>query len=272
MYQQRQASSGNMRQCRSQLLLRNHREAVNTGVDQKAFESWHSFGRERFDITLVIVNYTAPRGPVNAASALRSRTLGLKRADRSCCRKTIQRHIDQQCVTACGRGPRRCLETLPLAPPRIVNMNMGIDQSWKDSGFAEVMDFITIGYLIGRNDRLNLLPVNQDGRGTHSFRRNHSSSEKGLQAQIGSFEHRRRQHADRVNHSLYNARSAGLKRYFTKFRAPAYTRCLAQRLRRSRSTDLRVRGLLKQTSPWLYASIDPTHGQSFHGARHPTLD
>jgi len=38
MYQEWQASPGDVRQGRPQLLLRDHGEAIDTRVDQKAFE------------------------------------------------------------------------------------------------------------------------------------------------------------------------------------------------------------------------------------------
>src|ERR1700692_730530 len=74
-------------------------------------------------------------------------------------------------------------EPLPLRPPRIVDMNMGIHKSRQDGGFAAVMDFLAVWYLIRRNDRLNLLSFHKDGRWADPFGSDHSSSDKGLQIQ-----------------------------------------------------------------------------------------
>ena len=118
--------------------------AVDARIDEKAFEPPHSGGRESFDLTLVIVNHSAPRRPVDAAFAARSFPLSFKRSDGSCRRKAVQRHIDQQCVTA-GRRRARCgLETLPLRPARIVDVNMGIDQPRQNRRIAEVVDSVTV--------------------------------------------------------------------------------------------------------------------------------
>jgi hypothetical protein len=45
------------------------------------------------------------------------------------------------------------------------------------------MDFVTIWYLIGRNDRLNLVSLHKDGRRSDPFGSDHSLSDKGLQTQ-----------------------------------------------------------------------------------------
>ena len=169
VYEKRQTGPSNVGQSPSQLLLGDHGETIDPRMDQKALESTHARGGERFDIALIVVNHAAPRRPVDAASALRRRALGLKRSDGSCCRKTIQRHIDQQRESACRRGPGCCFETLPLGPPRIVDMNVGIDQSREDGGVAEIIRFVTIRYGMGGNDRLDPLSFDENGRGTDSL-------------------------------------------------------------------------------------------------------
>ena len=67
--QQRKPRAGNVRQRHSQLLLRNHGEAIDSGIDQKTLETRHTCGGQRFDITLIIVNHAAPGRPINAAFA-----------------------------------------------------------------------------------------------------------------------------------------------------------------------------------------------------------
>src|ERR1700733_16261253 len=121
-----------MRQSRSQFLFCNHGETIDARIDQKTFEARHSRGRESFDMISVIVDNATPRGPVDAAFALRSRTLGLERSD-SCRRgKAIQGHIDQQGVASRRRGSGRGFETFPLRAAGIVDMHVGIDEPWKN--------------------------------------------------------------------------------------------------------------------------------------------
>jgi hypothetical protein len=69
VHQERQPSPRDMRQCSAQLRLRHHGESVDARIDEKAFEPPHSGGRESLDVTLVIVNHSAPRRPVDAAFA-----------------------------------------------------------------------------------------------------------------------------------------------------------------------------------------------------------
>jgi hypothetical protein len=167
----------------------NHGETVDAGIDQKALEASHSRSRERFDVTLIIVNHPAPCCPVDAASAVRSRPFGAKGSHRSCRRKTVQRHVDQQRVASGSCSSRRGFEALPLCAPRIVDMNVGIDQARKDDRLAEVMDLVSIRYLIGGDDSLNPLSVDKNSSRTNSVRSNYSSSDEGLQAQkVGSLD------------------------------------------------------------------------------------
>jgi hypothetical protein len=66
-------------------------------------------------------------------------------------------------------------------------MNVGIHQPRQDGSFTEIMNFIAIWYLIGRNDRLNLLSLHKDGRRPDPLGSDHSLSDKGLQIQsVGS--------------------------------------------------------------------------------------
>ena len=51
VHQQWQTSPRNMRQSRSQIFLADHGEAIDPGMNQKALESQHPGGRERFDVT-----------------------------------------------------------------------------------------------------------------------------------------------------------------------------------------------------------------------------
>ena len=97
--------------------------------------------------TLIIVNHSAPGGPIDAAFAPRGRALGLQRRDRGRCRKTVQRHVDEHRVAAGRRGSGRGFETLPLRASGIVDMHVGIDQSGKNGRIAEVMKFVAIRIL-----------------------------------------------------------------------------------------------------------------------------
>jgi hypothetical protein len=109
--------SGQHEAGRSQLLLRNHGEAIDARIDQKAFEPRHSGGRESFDIVLIIVDYAAPGPPIDAASALARLNAWPQRGDRRGRRKTVQRHVDQQRVASRRRGACRVSKPSHSARP-----------------------------------------------------------------------------------------------------------------------------------------------------------
>src|SRR6202451_1400155 len=104
-----------MWQRRSQLLLRHHSEAVDAGMDEKAFEARHTCGGKRFDIGLIIMYDSAPGRPVDAATALSRGALGFQSGDCRRWRQAVQWHVYQECIAAGGSGAGRRLQTLPLS-------------------------------------------------------------------------------------------------------------------------------------------------------------
>jgi hypothetical protein len=166
------------------LPLRDHGEAIDTRVDQKAFEPTNANRSESFDVTLVIVDHPAPRRPIDAASAFCSCTLGLKRSDSRSRGKAVQGHIDQQCVSTCRRSSCCSFESLPLCATGIVDMQVRIDEPRKDGRFAEITDFAVLGrYLIRGDNSLDLLSVNQYGGRANSVGSDYPASYESLQTQ-----------------------------------------------------------------------------------------
>ena len=173
-----------MRQSRSQLLLRHHGEAIDTRTDQKAFEPTHAGGCEGFNVIFIIVDHSAPCRPIHAAFAARGRTLRFKCRDRRGRRKAVQRHIDQQRVSACRRGSCRGFESFPLRTAGIVDVHVRIDKSRKNHRFAEIMNFVAFDrYLIGKSDTLDPLSIHKYGRRANSLGSDHTASNEGLQSQ-----------------------------------------------------------------------------------------
>src|SRR5579864_2601399 len=99
-------------------------------------------------------------------------------------------------------------------------MNVGIDQSRKDGGLAEVMDLVSIQYLIRGNDCLNPLFVDKDSCWTDSVRSDHSSSDKGVQAQnVGSLDDLKKTGGAYPNHDQASRMLTWLEQDLRKFRA-----------------------------------------------------
>jgi hypothetical protein len=63
-------------------------------------------------------------------------------------------------------------------------MHVGINESWKNGGFAEVMDFVTLGrYFTGRDNGSDPLPVHKYGRRADSVGSDYPASDECLQTQ-----------------------------------------------------------------------------------------
>src|SRR5258708_26470594 len=93
MCEQRESASRNARQRRTELPLRNHGEAIDTGIDEEALESGHARGRQGFDVLLIIADDAAPGRPVYPASAASGFSLRFERGNRGRGRQTIQSHV-----------------------------------------------------------------------------------------------------------------------------------------------------------------------------------
>src|ERR1700689_2997247 len=178
MPQQRQARAGHVGQREAQLLLRNHGETVDSRIDEEAFEPRHARSGESFDVILVIVNYAAPRRPIDAALAVRGGPFRLQRSPCGGRGKTVQGHVDKHRVTARSRGSRGSFEAFPLCATRIVDMHVGIDESGKNGRSAEVMNFVTSWCVIWSNHRLDTLAFYKDGAGTNSLGSDYAPSDE----------------------------------------------------------------------------------------------
>ncbi len=65
-----------------QLLLVDHGKAIAAGVDEEALETEDARTCERENVLLIVCDYSAPRGPVDEAFALRRRAFFFERSDR----------------------------------------------------------------------------------------------------------------------------------------------------------------------------------------------
>src|SRR5260370_34738067 len=70
VYQQWKAGPRHARQCRSEIILADHGEAIDSGMNQKALESPHSRAGKLFDVCLVALDYATPRRQINPAIVL----------------------------------------------------------------------------------------------------------------------------------------------------------------------------------------------------------
>jgi hypothetical protein len=148
MCEQRESASRNARQRRTELPLGNHSEAIDAGIDEEALESGHARGRQCFDVFLIIADDAAPGSPVYPALAASGFSLRFERGNRGRGRQTIQRHIREQRVASGGSSASRVCESFPVRTSGLVNVNMRIDQPWKDYRLPKIMDLGMRGQLI----------------------------------------------------------------------------------------------------------------------------
>ena len=159
-----------MRHSSSQPLLGDHGEAINARMNEKTLESWHSRARQGFHVVFVICDHSSPSHPIHPAPAASYFPLGLERRHSGSGRQAIQRHVHQQSESSRRRGPCRRLKPFPFCAARIVDVHMGIDQTGKNCGIAEVLDFCLPRQLV-RSDHLpDSFSFDQHSRRTHSLR------------------------------------------------------------------------------------------------------
>ena len=180
VYQQWQTSPRNMREGCSQILLGNHGETVDPGMDQKAFESKHTGRREGFDICLIVMDHATPRRPIYPALAMRCGTLRFECSDRRRRREAVQRHVHQQRVASCRRGAGCGLETFPLGSSGLVDVNVRIHQPGKNRASPKSCGSWLSGTCRYWDNGLNLFSFHQYGCRLDAFRGDYSPGNEGL--------------------------------------------------------------------------------------------
>src|SRR5260370_2544893 len=148
MCEQRKSASRNARQRRTELPLGNHAEAVDAGIDEEALESGHTRGGQCFDVFLIIAVDAGAGRPVYPALAASGFSLRFERGNRGRGRQTIQRHIREQRVASGGSSASRVCESFPVRTSGLVNVNMRIDQPWKNYPLPKILHLAMSGHLI----------------------------------------------------------------------------------------------------------------------------
>src|SRR5580700_7105875 len=111
----------------AKLLLGDHGEAVDAGMNEKTLEAGNTGGGERFNVVLIVADDSAPSQPVDAAFSLRGLALCGERGHCRGWRQTVERHVDQSCVTSGCGGTRGGCETFPLGAAGLVDVDMRVD-------------------------------------------------------------------------------------------------------------------------------------------------
>lgn len=107
------------------------RRRTYTRFDEEALEAADAHLDQGKQLTGVPGDDTAIEPDVDPALAAARLQFLLKALDCRRRRDGVERHIDDRGHAAARSGPRPCPEPLPLGPPRLVEVNMGIDETWK---------------------------------------------------------------------------------------------------------------------------------------------
>src|ERR1700754_2312990 len=121
-----------------QLLLVDHRKAVASWIDEEAFVAEDTGPGQRQDVLLIVCYSSSPCRPIDEALALRRGALFFQSRDSGCLRQAVERHIDECRITSGCGGAGGGAKALPLSAPRLVDVNMCIDQSGEQSIIATV--------------------------------------------------------------------------------------------------------------------------------------
>src|SRR6266851_1343182 len=113
-----------MRQGCAELLLGDHSEAVNAGMNEEALESRHARGCQTFDVLLVVAHNSAPRHPVYLALAACGLAFRFECGHSRRRRQTIERHVYKQREATSRSGACRRPESFPFRPPGFVDVDV----------------------------------------------------------------------------------------------------------------------------------------------------
>src|SRR5271165_1737607 len=171
-----------MGQSGSQLLLRNHGEAIHAGMNQKTLESCYPRPSQRLNVGWVIRDNPAPGPPIDPAPASRRLALSLERGNIGGGRQAIQRHVHQQGISARCRGARGGLKPFPFRSAWIVDVHMGIDEPGKNRRSAEILRILHLSrHSIECHQVADSVAFHKHGRWTHPFRCHYPAGEEGAQ-------------------------------------------------------------------------------------------
>ena len=113
-------------------------ELRRAGIGEEAFESKGAVIQHRVELGCVAGNRASPKADVDPALPLHRLGFGQERFDGSRWRDAVERHVDQGGHPARRCRPRGGLESLPIRPPRLVDVDVRVDEAGHDDEVAVV--------------------------------------------------------------------------------------------------------------------------------------
>ena len=117
------------------------RKLVDSGWNQKTFESEHAPRDERLDLVCVSRYDATPNAHIHPALILSRFQFRVQAPRCGCRRNAVQRHIDQRSDTAGGGRSRAKSEAFPVRAPGIIEMDVRIDKTRKHDAITRINHF-----------------------------------------------------------------------------------------------------------------------------------
>ncbi len=131
MREQRKPQRSRHRQRLPQVRLCNVPELLYARRTQKTLEAQDTCARQRREVVRVSWHDTAPETHVYVTPAARSGALLLQAVDGGRRRNAIERHVHEGRDSPCRGSTRGVLESFPVGPARIVDVDVCVDEARK---------------------------------------------------------------------------------------------------------------------------------------------
>ena len=149
---------------------------VDTRRHQKALEPANAGGDQCVELAVITGHDAAPEPDVDVTLPSRRRALRVESSDARRRRHAVQRHVDDRRHAARRRGARRRIEAFPLGAPRLVDVDVCVDDARRDDEVAGVEDIRARGRVAVRVDGHDRPPVDVYGGWMFAFGKNHAAA------------------------------------------------------------------------------------------------
>ena len=156
---QQSVDDGQFGQRRPQPGVVQRRELGHAGVEQEALEADDARLEQRPQLVDVARHGPAPEGDVGRDLAVRRRSFHVQRLDGGRRRDRVEGHVDDRGDAAGDRGARRRREALPVRAPRLVDVDVAVDQAGQEH------------LVVGQRDRAGRGVVERGDSGDPAVRR-----------------------------------------------------------------------------------------------------
>ena len=158
------AVPGKHRQGLPQIGLANVLELVDSRGDQERLEAKDAVVQQPRELPGIAGHHAAPEADVDVRLLLGRLQLGLEGLPCGRGGDAVERHVHQRGDASRGRGAGRGRKSLPAGPPRLVDVDVGVDQAGEDDEVSAIQQ--SIRCLVPGAEAFDLPLADVDGGGT----------------------------------------------------------------------------------------------------------